>query len=253
VSWDPALYDRFAAERAQPFYDLVALCRPVEGGSAVDLGCGTGRLTADLHRAVGAASTTGIDTSAPMLAEAPVGVEGLTFARGDLAEWHGPPVDLVFANASLHWVGDHPALLARLRQQIAPGGQLAFGVPANFGHPSHTVAKAVAAEPEFAAAGPVEDRGAAVLAPERYAELLDGLGASELHVRLQVYGHHLESSEAVVDWVAGTALTPYRARMEPALYERFVERYRVRLLAELGERRPYFYAFPRILCWARFA
>jgi trans-aconitate 2-methyltransferase len=253
VNWDPTLYDRFASERSQPFYDLVALCRPVEGGTVVDLGCGTGRLTADLHRSVRAATTTGIDTSPEMLAEAPTGVPGLAFALGDLADWRGPPVDLVFANASLHWVGDHPTLLGRLRQGIAPGGQLAFGVPANFGHPSHTVAKALAAEPEFAGSGPVEDRGTAVLAPERYAELLHGLGAVELDVRLQVYGHHLESTAAVVDWVSGTALTPYRARLAPASFERFVDLYRARLLDALGDQRPYYYAFPRILCWASFA
>jgi trans-aconitate 2-methyltransferase len=252
VSWDPSLYERFEAERAQPFFDLLALCAPLSGGTAVDLGCGTGRLTAGLHRALGASATTGIDSSPEMLARAPRDVPGLAFAEGDLAAWRGPAVDLVFANASLHWVGDHPALLGRLRRGVRPGGQLAFGVPANFAHPSHVLAREVAAEPAFAAAGPVEDRGAAVLAPERYAELLDGLGAAELHVRLQVYGHRLASTEAVVDWVAGTALTPYRARLDPAAYEGFVARYRRRLLEELGDRRPYFYAFPRILCWARF-
>ncbi len=253
MSWDPALYDRFEAERAQPFSDLLALCAPLDGGTAVDLGCGTGRLTAELHRALGASATTGIDSSPEMLARAPRDVPGLAFVPGDLAAWSGPAVDLVFANASLHWVGDHPALLGRLRRGIGPGGQLAFGVPANFGHPSHVLAREVAAEPAFVAAGPVEDRAGAVLAPERYAELLDGLGAAELHVRLQVYGHHLASTEAVVDWVAGTALTPYRALLEPGAYERFLERYRTRLLAVLGDHRPYFYAFPRILCWARFA
>jgi trans-aconitate 2-methyltransferase len=252
VSWDPALYGRFETERAQPFYDLVALCGPLGGGTAVDLGCGTGRLTAELHRALGASRTVGIDSSLEMLAEAPTEVPGLSFVQGDLAEWDGPAVDLVFANASLHWVGDHPGLLGRLRRGMRPGGQLAFGVPANFGHPSHVLAREVAAEAEFARAGPVEDRGRAVLAPERYAELLDDLGAAELHVRLQVYGHHLESTAAVVDWVSGTVLTPYRARLEPAAYEAFVDRYRRRLLEELGDRRPYFYAFPRILCWARF-
>lgn len=110
----------------------------------------------------------------------------------------------------------------------------------------------MAGEPPFAAAAAVEDRGAAVLRPERYAEVLDELGAADLHVRLQVYGHRLESTEAVVDWVAGSLLTPYRARLDGPAYEAFVDRYRTRLVAELGDRRPYFYAFARVLCWARF-
>ena len=184
----------------------------------VDLGCGTGQLTAELHRALGAARTVGIDSSAAMLAEAPRDVPGLTFAQGDLAAWDGPPVDLVFANASLHWVDDHPALLARLRRLLRPGGQLAFQVPANFGHASHRLAREVAAEPPFAGGGPPPDRGAAVLRPERYAEILDAAGAAELLVRLQVYGHHLASTAEVVEWVQGTLLTPYRARFDEVTY-----------------------------------
>ncbi|HEX3947044.1 MAG TPA: methyltransferase domain-containing protein, partial [Acidimicrobiales bacterium] len=127
-TWDPEQYGRFEAERQQPFDDLLARCRPVPGGTVVDLGCGTGRLTAELHRASGAARTVGVDSSPAMLAEAPAGVAGLSFLQGDLAGWDGPAVDLVFANASLQWVGDHPALLARLRRYLRPGGQLAFQV-----------------------------------------------------------------------------------------------------------------------------
>lgn len=248
-TWDPGQYRRFEAERRQPFDDLVALCAPVPGGTVVDLGCGTGRRTVELHRATGAARTVGVDRSAAMLADAPADVDGLSFVEADLGTWQGGPVDLVFANASFQWVGDHPALLVRLRRQLAPGGQLAFQVPANFGHLSHRLARQVARELGHE---PPEDRGHSVLAPERYAELLDGLGAAELHVRLQVYGHHLADSGEVVEWVSGTLLTPYRAALGPADYEAFVDRYRRRLLAELGDHRPYFYAFPRILCRGRF-
>ena len=36
-------------------------------------------------------------------------------------------------------------------------------------------------------------------------ELLDAIGFSEQHVRLQVYPHHLDSSADVVEWMKGTA------------------------------------------------
>lgn len=248
--WDPARYARFEAERRQAFDDLVALCSPVPGGTVVDLGCGTGRLTAELHRATGAARTVGVDSSAAMLAEAPREVAGLTFALCDLSTWEGPRSELVFANASLQWVDDHPALLARLRRRlVAPGGQLAFQVPANFNHPSHRLARQVALE---MGVDPPADRGDAVLDPARYAELLDALGATEQHVRLQVYGHHLGSTGDVVEWVSGTLLTAYRSAMDAGTYEELVDRYRTRLVEAVGEHRPYFYAFARILCRARF-
>jgi trans-aconitate methyltransferase len=55
----------------------------------------------------------------------------------------------------------------------------------------------------------------------------------------------------VLEWVKGTLLTSYRRRLPEARYARFIERYRDRLLPRLEDRRPYFYAFKRILFWAR--
>jgi trans-aconitate 2-methyltransferase len=257
--WDPAQYDRFRDERRQPFYDLLALVRPQPGGRVVDLGCGTGELTQILHRHVGAAETVGIDSSPAMLAQAAAYAgDGLRFEAADIAGLDRPANDVIFANASLHWVPDHDALIARLTGALAPKGQLAFQVPANWDHPSHSVAADLAAEPPFATAlGPEAATGhpgghdAAVLAPEAYADMLDRLGCVDQHVRLQVYGHHLESTEEVVEWVKGTLLTGYRRRLAAPLYDQFVTTYRQRLIDRLGRQRPYFYPFKRILCWGR--
>jgi trans-aconitate 2-methyltransferase len=53
--WNPDRYARFAAERRLPFDDLVALLSPAPGGRVVDLGCGPGELTRELHARLGAA------------------------------------------------------------------------------------------------------------------------------------------------------------------------------------------------------
>ncbi len=256
--WNPDQYERFFAERRQPFDDLVALCIPVPGGRVVDLGCGTGDLTAELHERMQAAETVGIDSSESMLTRARAthgDVSGLTFTEGNIETWLGEGLDLVFANASLHWVDDHLNLLARMRTALVDGGQLAFQVPSNFRHPSHLLAQQVANEPPFIDAlddDVPEDRGRFVLSPEIYADLLYELGARKQVVRMEVYGHELSSTSDVVEWVMGTLLTPYRTRMSPDLFTAFVDRYRERLLEELGEREPYFYGFRRILCWAHF-
>ncbi len=257
--WNPEQYERFRSERREPFDDLVALCAPVPGGRVVDLGCGTGDLTVELHQDMEAASTVGVELSESMLTRARADhadVKGLSFESGDIAQWLGQDLDLVFANASLHWIDDHLNLLARMRTALAPGGQLAFQVPANFRHPSHLLARQVANESPFIDAldGDVpEDRGRFVLSPELYADLLYELGARKQVVRMEVYGHELGSTSDVVEWVMGSLLTPYRSRLSPELFEEFVDRYRELLLEELGEREPYFYGFRRILCWARFS
>lgn len=256
--WDPAQYNRFRDERRQPFYDLLSLIEPVGGSRAVDLGCGTGELTVLLHRHLGAIETIGIDRSAAMLADSGrLAGDGLRFELRDIDAFPQPDgddgtFDVIAANASFHWVDDQPALLTRVTTALRPGGQLAFQVPANFDHPSHTVAASVAAEQPFADALAAADlHPRSVLSPERYATALYQLGFAEQIVRLQVYGHRLGSTTDVVEWVKATLLTPYRENLDPGSYQEFLARYQARLIEVLGEQRPYFYPFKRILCWCR--
>ena len=253
--WDPDQYSKFSAERAKPFFDLLAMVQPVPGGDVIDLGCGTGELTAQLHTYTQARSTTGMDASEAMLAKAvPLAGKGLAFELGDIAAFDSQACfDVVFANASLHWVPDHPRLLPRLAAGLRPGGQLAVQVPANADHPSHAVAFEVARQEPFVehTFSDAAARAQVVCSPERYAELLDGIGFADQHVRLQVYGHHLASSADVVEWTKGTTLLRFQSLLPPDLFDLFLERYRQRLGEVLGEQAPYFYTFKRVLFWAR--
>ena len=251
-TWDPERYARFAAERAQPFHDLLDLVRPVAGGRVVDLGCGSGELTAELHRRLGAGQTLGLDSSPAMLGRArPLAGDGLRFEVGDIADFGGGGWDVVFSNAALQWLPDHEALFGRLVGALAGGGQLAVQMPANFDHPSHLVAAEVAGEEPFRSALGGWRELAPIQAPEWYAILLDRLGLAEQHVRLQVYLHHLAAREEVVEWVRGTLLTAYAERLPTELFGRFLDRYRERLLPRLEDSRPYRYPFKRVLLWGR--
>jgi trans-aconitate 2-methyltransferase len=262
-AWNPAQYERFAAERSAPFRDLLGLLEPVPpSAEIVDLGCGTGELTAELHATLGPAATTGIDSSDAMLERAgALDVAGLAFGSGDIAaiderdRW-----DVVFSNAALQWAalsgGGQAAVLARWAAAVRPGGQLAVQVPANSDHPSHTTIDEVAAEPPFCDLVPPDarrDASATALAPEDYARLLFELGAVEQHVRLQVYAHVLAGPDEVVEWVKGTTLNRVKRALGSEHYDAFERRYRQRLLEQLGDSRPYLYPFKRILLWARFA
>ena len=254
-AWDPSQYDRFRAERQQPARDLLALVQPRPQMRVVDLGCGTGEITRIVHDHLAAGATLGIDSSETMLAESGKQASpGLSFARGDIAEFSASAeYDLIFSNAALHWLPDHPALFARLAAALACGGQLAVQMPFNFDHPSHTVAAAVAREEPFASAlgGHAIDRP--VLDPSEYAALLHRLGFRAQHVRLQVYAHILPARDDVIEWVKGTLLTDYQRRLSGGLFPSFLERYRARLLPQLAAERPYFYPFKRLLIWGQAA
>jgi trans-aconitate 2-methyltransferase len=250
TGWSPDQYGKFSAERKQPFIDLVALVRGKGQREVVDLGCGSGELTRELHDTLGAAHTLGIDSSQAMLERAAEHAgDGVEFATGDLATWNSTGIDLVFANAALHWAPDHERVLGQWAAALAPGGELAVQVPANADHPSHVVARRVGRD--FVSDPPPDPVEHNVLDPARYAEILDRIGLVDQHVRLQVYAHTLASSADVVEWVKGTSLTRFRAVLDDAAYENFLAAYTRELLAEIGEQSPYFYAFKRILMYAR--
>ncbi len=254
--WNPAQYERFKAERDVPFYDLMGMLEHEGPAGAtrrvVDLGCGTGELTSVLHARLGATETLGIDSSAEMLAKAPA-TPGVRFERHDIREFRPDGrFDVVFSNAALQWVDDHPSLFAELTKYVAPGGQLAVQMPANFDYPTHLVAAEVGAESPFAEASSAPLRkDFPLLAPEAYAKLLFDLGYEKQSVRLQVYSHLLPSRKDVVEWVKGSLLTEYRARLSPELYQQFLKRYEERLLPQLADTEPFFFPFNRVLIWGR--
>jgi trans-aconitate 2-methyltransferase len=257
ADWNPEQYGRFKAERAQPFWDLVGLVEPGPLRRAVDLGCGTGELTAAVAGRLGVEEMIGVDNSAGMLAAAaPHARAGVSFEHGDIAGWAADrEYDLVLANAALHWVPDHGGVLARWAAALADGGQLAIQVPANADHPSHLASVHVAHTEPFVSAmagtPPADPVAANVLASEAYAEILFELGCRAPHVRLQVYPHVLASSSDVVEWTRGTSLTRFFKVLPAELHEPFLAAYRTELLGRIGERAPYLFAFKRILMWGR--
>jgi trans-aconitate 2-methyltransferase len=197
--------------------------------------------------------TLGVDNSETMLASASKqDAVGLRFERSDIETFTAKrPFDLVFANASLHWVPDHEKLLPRLCALLTPDGQIAVQIPAMDEHLSHTTADSLASEEPFASALGGFVRGFdPVLQPARYSELLWHSGCEQQTVRLNVYPHLLPGYESVVEWVRGTYLTPYEARLGPALFKPFLHEYTRRLAVAIPQR-PYLYAYARILMWGR--
>ena len=245
-AWDATRYDRFADQRRAPALDLLDRVRARPGGRAADLGCGDGWITPLLHDRAEAAETVGIDSSQRMLEGSDAhSREGIRFELGDLTALDGE-WDVLFANASLQWLPDHRTLLPALVRRLRPRGILPFQVPANFGHPSHTVADEVGRrfglEPL--------DRTIGALDPATYAEILHAAGLTDLDVVLRVYGHAMSRTDEVVDWVSGTLLTSFESRLDPADFAAFRAEYRTALLERLADpdgSGPYYYAFPRIL------
>lgn len=230
MTWEPDRYLAFQAERDRPARDLLArlIGTPAR---VVDLGCGPGNSTELLMRRFPEAAVVGVDNAPEMIAAARTRLPGATFELGDLADWRGGPVDLIFANAALQWVPDHGALLPRLLGQLAPGGTLAVQIPDNLDEPSHRAMR------ETAAAGPWADRLAGTAegrAPRHgadwYFETLRAAGAAP-EIWRTTYHHPLAGPAAVAEWFRSTGLRPYLAPLSAPEQESFLDAYRAAIAA----------------------
>jgi trans-aconitate methyltransferase len=120
--WDAKLYDakhdfvwKFGAE-------VVSLLAPKTGERILDLGCGTGHLTAQI--AESGAEVLGVDRSPEMVAAARKAYPNLKFEIADAR--YLPFVeefDAVFSNAALHWVLEPELALEGIRRALRPGGR----------------------------------------------------------------------------------------------------------------------------------
>jgi trans-aconitate methyltransferase len=122
-AWDAALYDRSFGVIPQFGTPVVDLLAPSPGLKVLDLGCGTGQLTAAI--AAAGADVTGMDGDAAMVAQARQNYPNIPFLVGrgqdfTLAE----PVDAVFSNAALHWMSPPEAVAQHVFAALNPGGRL---------------------------------------------------------------------------------------------------------------------------------
>jgi trans-aconitate 2-methyltransferase len=253
LGWDPDLLLRFDLEREAVVQDLLGRI----GGAPkriVDFGCGPGTSTRLLLERFPQAEITGVDISAPMLEVAAKRAPGATFVCADIADWRpDAPLDLVFADSALQWLGEHERLFPKLMEIIAPGGVLAVQMPDNRQEPSHALMRLIAADGPWASRlVPVAKTRAVIGTYNDYYRWLRPMSAS-LDIWMTMYIHPLDGIEAIVDWFRGSALRPFLAPLSDSEREDFLSRYR-RGLAESYEVEAdgkVLFIYPRLFVLAR--
>ena len=115
-------------ELHQQVFDIV---HAREGVSVLDLGCGTGKLTARILEA--GHPVTAVDFSGQMLQAAAHNAPGATFVQGELTQvpdlLAGQTFDCIIAVYALHHLPDAEkyALLTALREHLNPEGVIVLG------------------------------------------------------------------------------------------------------------------------------
>ncbi|MEO1198563.1 MAG: trans-aconitate 2-methyltransferase [Pseudomonadota bacterium] len=227
TDWQPDLYLRFERQRARPLHDLLSPLHDHSVGSVIDLGCGPGNSTEYLHKLYPGAELTGVDTSDAMLEQARRRVPSASFLQADAGTWMPEaPVDLVVANAVLHWLPDHQSLLPQLMGHLKPDGWLAIQMPDTLNEPTHRLMREVANRPYWA--DTLQEASGARTPIGSFADYHDWLGdtADTIEVWQTTYVHHLSGPDAIVDWMRGAGLTPYLKRLNVEQMTRFLDGYK---------------------------
>ena len=228
--WSAAQYVTFEDERTRPVRDLLAAVPSKDVRIAVDVGCGPGNSTEVLAARFPQAVVSGIDSSADMIAAARKRLPQVRFELTDLARWldvdPAGGIDLLLANAVLHWVPDHASLFPALIAKLARRGTLAVQLPDNLDEPAQRSMR------EVAEAGPWSRKlaGAAatrvpIASADWYYDLLRR-SCVAVDIWRTTYYHVLSGGErAIVEWFKGSGLRPFLAPLEDDEREEYLARY----------------------------
>lgn len=121
--WNSELYQSSHSFVWQYGRDLLVLLSAKPGERILDVGCGTGQLTAEIAQF--GAEVVGIDSSPDMIATARNNFPQLRFEVADVTALNfANEFDVVVSNAALHWVRDQPSAIASIARALKPRGRL---------------------------------------------------------------------------------------------------------------------------------
>ena len=135
VAWNAGGYAANSAVQLSWARELIARLALRGDEQVLDVGCGDGKITAEIARTLPRGSATGTDVAPEMIAFA-----NMTFPRAvfpnlkylvadarhlDVVGSAGDRFDLIISNAALHWVDDHSAFFRGAASLLKTGGRLA--------------------------------------------------------------------------------------------------------------------------------
>jgi len=126
------VYSEISVLQKEHGKELIKQLSLAKNMKVLDLGCGTGYLSALLADCVGPeGEVVAVDPDEARLALArkQYSRPNLVFIHANDATFPEGQYDLVFTNFVLHWVGNKAALLNKVYQNLKPGGQFASVFP----------------------------------------------------------------------------------------------------------------------------
>lgn len=130
MNWNPNDYAKNSSAQLAWARELISRMAFNGSETVLDVGCGDGKITAEFARALPRGFVLGIDSSPEFVAYASQHYPRSAFPPLHFQQMDARALDidrqfdLVFSNATLHWVDDHRAFLRGAWKHLRPGGRL---------------------------------------------------------------------------------------------------------------------------------
>lgn len=250
AGWNAEQYAKFIKERTLPSIDLANKINLENPCEIIDIGCGPGNSTRVLKNRFPDAYIVGADYSQNMIDKAKNQYPELDFMIFD-ANKDFPSLnkkfDVVFSNACIQWVPNHPELIKNMMGVLNDGGVLAVQTPMNYKEPIHRIIAELSTGEKWKNKFD-NPRIFYNLTQSEYFDLLSEV-SSDFSVWETIYCHRMPSHESIMDWYKGTGLRPYLEALceedarefENDVYSEVVKAYPIQANGEIIFRFPRFF------------
>lgn len=238
VTWNPSDYAAHSALQQAWARELLARLALRGEERVLDIGCGDGKVTAELARTLPRGRVVGVDIAPEMIRFARQQFPRRAFPNLEFEVMDARALrferefDIVFSNATLHWVDDHPAFLRGAAAALVAGGRLVVSAGGRGNaHAVFCAFRALMRRRPWRQHFRRMPRPYFFHAPEDYARWLPQAGFEPRRIRLVPEQARFANEAAFLAWLRTTWL-PYTQRVPENQRDAFLAAVAKRYLAE---------------------